>query len=309
MTLVLVQDRAGLAAARADLAGKTRGPLVLVPTMGALHAGHRALLRRARDRAGHDGAVIVSIFVNPLQFGPGGDLGRYPRTLDADVAVCRDEGVAVVFAPGVPDIYPDVPAVTVDPGPAGDEFEGEFRPGFFRGVLTVVMKLFGLVRPCVAVFGEKDAQQLALVRRMVADLNLGVEIAAVPTVRDPDGLAISSRNRFLSAAERATALSLSRALKAARDEAASGLAEAVKAARQVLADAAADPALQVDYVALADPATFAPLGDDHMGEAVLVVAARVGSTRLIDNVKLVSGWGFRGVSPPHQQGPAVQARP
>jgi pantoate--beta-alanine ligase len=283
MTPVLARDRAALATARRGL----RGPVVLVPTMGALHAGHRALLRRARELAGETGSVTVSIFVNPLQFGPGEDLDRYPRTLDEDVAVCADEGVAVVFAPGCGDVYPEAPVVTVDPGAAADVLEGEFRPGFFRGVLTVVIKLIGLVRPHVVVFGEKDAQQLALVRRMVADLDLGVEVTAVPTVRDPDGLAVSSRNRYLSPAERQTGLSLSRALGAARDETPAGPAKVLAAARQVLDDvtAAAVP-LKVDYLALADPVTFALVGEDHVGPAVLAIAARVGTTRLIDNVKL-----------------------
>jgi len=255
--------------------------------MGALHAGHRGLLRRARELAGESGSVVVSIFVNPMQFGPGEDLDRYPRTLDEDLAVCAANGVAVVFAPATAEIYRQAPAVTIDPGPAGEVFEGEFRPGFFTGVLTVVIKLLGLVRPDIAVFGEKDAQQLALVRAMVADLDLGVEIAAVPTVRDRDGLAVSSRNRYLSSAERATALYLSRALGAARAQVSSGFPKAITAAQRILGDAAAaEPPLKVDYLALADPVTFAPLDDDHAGQAVLAVAAWVGSTRLIDNVKL-----------------------
>jgi pantoate--beta-alanine ligase len=283
MTPVLARTRAELSAARHGL----RGPVVLVPTMGALHEGHTALLRRARELAGANGSVVVSIFVNPLQFGPGEDLDRYPRTFDEDLAVCGSEGAALVFAPGPAEIYPAVPAVTIDPGPVGDVLEGEFRPGFFRGVLTVVIKLMGLVRPDIAVFGEKDRQQLALVRRMVADLDTGVEIAAVPTVREPDGLAVSSRNRYLSPAEHRTALSLSRALRAAAAETPASPAGAIAAARLVLDDAArADPPLRLDYLALADPVSFAPLDDGHTGAAVLVVAARVGSTRLIDNIGL-----------------------
>jgi pantoate--beta-alanine ligase len=283
MNPVLTRTRAELTAARAGLGG----PVVLVPTMGALHGGHRALLRSARELAGATGSIVVSIFVNPLQFGPGEDLDRYPRTLDADMAVCAEEGAAMIFAPGPAEIYPVAPAVTIDPGPVGDILEGEFRPGFFRGVLTVVIKLMGLVRPDIAVFGEKDRQQLALVRRMVADLDTGVEIAAVPTVREPDGLAMSSRNRYLSTAERTTALSLSRALRAAAAQAPAGAARALAAARLVLDEAAgADPPLRVDYLALADPASFAPLGEGHAGAAVLAIAARVGSTRLIDNIGL-----------------------
>ncbi len=279
MTPVLAGSRAALAAARGGLAS----PVVLVPTMGALHTGHRALLGRARELAGAGGSVLVSVFVNPLQFGPGEDLDRYPRTLDEDVAVCGDEGVAVVFAPGPGEMYPAAPMVTIDPGAAGERLEGEFRPGFCRGVLTVVVKLFGLTRPDIAVFGEKDAQQLALVRRMVADLDLGIDIAAVPTVRDSDGLATSSRNHYLSADERETARFLWRALRAGRDEAASGAAKALAAARAVLDEAAcAEPPLRLDYVALADPRTF--LEAAGHGPAVLAVAARVGSTRLIDNV-------------------------
>ncbi len=279
MMPALARDRDALAASRGGLGS----PVVLVPTMGALHAGHRALLHSARELAGADGSVLVSVFVNPLQFGPGEDLDRYPRTLDEDMAVCRDEGVAVVFAPGRSEMYPRAPTVTVDPGPAGERLEGEFRPGFFRGVLTVVIKLFALTRPDVAVFGEKDAQQLALVRRMVTDLDLGIEIAPVPIVRDADGLATSSRNRFLSATERVTARRLWRSLRAGRDEAASGPDGAVAAAKAVLDEAAcADPPLRLDYVALADPQTF--LAATGHGPAVLAVAARVGSTRLIDNV-------------------------
>ncbi len=306
MRPVLARDRAGLTAA---LGGLGR-PVVLVPTMGALHAGHRALLRRAAGLAGPGGSVVVSIFVNPMQFGPGEDLDRYPRTLDADVASCEEEGVALVFAPGSSEMYPSAPAVTIEPGAAGERLEGEFRPGFFRGVLTVVIKLFGLVRPDIAVFGEKDAQQLALVRRMVTDLDLGIRIAAVPIVRDSDGLATSSRNRYLSAAERATALNLWRALRAGRDEAASGPDKVLAAATAVLDEAAwADPPLRLDYVALADPQTF--LAASGHGAAVLAVAARVGTTRLIDNVAvtLCSPPGPSLGPPPGSPAGPAQERP
>ncbi|HUK72542.1 MAG TPA: pantoate--beta-alanine ligase [Streptosporangiaceae bacterium] len=283
MIPALVRDRTALATARKGLGS----PVVLVPTMGALHAGHRGLLRRARELAGSGGSVIVSVFVNPLQFGPRDDLDRYPRTLDEDIKVCHDDGVAVLFAPGTADMYAEPPMVTIDPGSVGDRLEGEFRPGFFRGVLTIVIKLFGITRPDIAVFGEKDAQQLALVRRMVADLDLGVQIAAVPTVRDPDGVAVSSRNSYLSAAERSTAQFLNRALQAAREEAAYGPGKAVAAAQRVLAAAAAaDPPLKVDYLSLAEPGTFTPVGENHVGPAVLALAARVGATRLIDNSML-----------------------
>jgi len=274
----LATTRADLAAARALLPG----PVVLAPTMGALHAGHARLLGAARTLAGPRGSVIVSIFVNPLQFGPNEDLDRYPRTLDADLAICAREGADLVFAPAAAEIYPGgPPEVTVDPGPAGQRFEGEFRPGFFGGVLTVVLKLLHLTRPAVAVFGQKDAQQLALVRRMVTDLNLDVVIEPVPTVRDADGLATSSRNRYLSAADRAVALALPRALRAGQAEAGGG-ADAVLAATWAVLRA--QPALAVDYLALVDPGTFGPAGT---GSALLVGAARAGTTRLIDNMALV----------------------
>ena len=206
MIPVLASTRAGLAAARGGLAG----PVVLVPTMGALHDGHRALLRRARQLALPTGAVVVSVFVNPLQFGPGEDFGRYPRTLDRDLAVCGEEGAAVVFAPDREQLYPAEPMVTVDPGPLGRLLEGRSRPGFFSGVLTVVLKLFQLVQPDVAVFGEKDAQQLALVRRMTADLDLleaGLRAeppAIVQVVTAPEAQALPARSAGLSSIPRAT---------------------------------------------------------------------------------------------------------
>jgi pantoate--beta-alanine ligase len=276
--------------------------------MGALHAGHRALLRAARAAAGPAGSVIVSIFVNPLQFRPGEDLDRYPRTLDDDLAMCAREGIRAVFAPSAAEMYPGgPPQVTVDPGPPGRVFEGEFRPGFFGGVLTVVLKLFHLVRPDVAVFGEKDAQQLALVRRLVADTDLGLAIVPVPTVRDADGLATSSRNRYLSAADRELALTLPRALRAGQARAAVCIsgedgaedgqgAAALAAAREVLRG---EPALAVDYVALVDPRTFGPAGP---GPALIVAAVTAGGTRLIDNMPVVLAGGqhterdFRGAA-------------
>jgi pantoate--beta-alanine ligase len=274
----LARTRAELAAARRALAD----PVVLVPTMGALHAGHARLLGAARTLAGPRGSVVVSIFVNPLQFGPNEDLDRYPRTLDDDLAMCAREGANLVFAPSAAEMYPGgQPEVTVDPGPAGQRLEGEFRPGFFSGVLTVVLKLLHLTRPAVAVFGQKDAQQLTLVRRMVTDLNLDVVIEPVPTARDDDGLATSSRNRYLSAADRAVALAVPRALQAGQAAADGGAAAVLTAARAVLT---AEPALAVDYVALVDPGTFGPAGP---GPALLVAAARAGGTRLIDNMALV----------------------
>ncbi len=202
--------------------------------MGALHDGHRALLRRARELAGPGGAVAVSIFVNPLQFGPSEDLDSYPRTLDADLAACQAEGADLVFAPSVREMYPQEQLIRVDPGPTGLVLEGEFRPGFFHGVLTVVLKLFSLVRPDIAVFGQKDAQQLVLVRRMCADFGLGIEIEAVATVRAADGLALSSRNKYLSPEERAVAPVLYRALSAGAAAAGAGPAGVLAAARAVL---------------------------------------------------------------------------
>jgi pantoate--beta-alanine ligase len=282
MMPVLARTRLGLAAARAALAG----PVVLVPTMGALHDGHRALLGLARELAG-DGSVMASVFVNPLQFGEGEDLDRYPRTMERDLEICAQEGVAVVFAPGRQDMYPTDPQVTVDPGPVGRLLEGEFRPGFFGGVLTVVLKLFQLTAPDIAVFGEKDAQQLALIRRMAADLDLGVRIAAAPIHRDPDGLATSSRNVYLSEFERATALALPAALGAARAAVRAGPRAALAAAALLLeAATAADPPLEPDYLTVADPVTFAEVGPEHTGPALLLAAARVGTTRLIDNTWL-----------------------
>ncbi len=284
---VLARTRAELAAGRADMDSRT-GRVVLVPTMGALHAGHERLLRAARTLAGPRGSVIVSIFVNPLQFGPNEDLDRYPRTLDEDLAMCTREGVRLVFAPSVAEMYPGgQPEVTVDPGPVGQLFEGEFRPGFFGGVLTVVLKLLHLTRPAIAVFGQKDAQQLALVRRMVTDTNLDVVIEPVPTVRDADGLATSSRNRYLSAADRAVALTLPRALRAGQargDEGFGDAAAVLSAARDVFR---AEPALAVDYVAVVDPGTFGSAETLQAGPALLVAAARAGRTRLIDNMPVV----------------------
>jgi pantoate--beta-alanine ligase len=286
--MIVAVSRAELAAARE----KVPGPVVLVPTMGALHEGHLALLRRARELAGADGTVAVSIFVNPLQFGPAEDLDKYPRTLNADLAACEAAGVDLVLAPTAREMYPREQLVTVDPGPAGDALEGEFRPGFFRGVLTVVLKLFILVRPDIGVFGQKDAQQLVLVRRMVDDFALPIAIEAVPTVRAADGLALSSRNKYLSAPERAVAPVLHRALAAGAAAAAAGPAAVLAAAQRVLDEAAGSSAPggppRVDYLALVDSRSYGTVRADSdldlPAEAVLAIAARVGATRLIDNV-------------------------
>jgi pantoate--beta-alanine ligase len=276
---VLVETAAGLAQVLAPR--RAAGPVVLVPTMGALHEGHADLMDAARERAGEHGSVVVTVFVNPLQFGETEDLDRYPRTLDADLETCAAHGVDVVLAPSVDEVYPGGrPQVTVHPGPLGDVLEGASRPGHFAGVLTVVAKLFGLVRPDVAVFGEKDYQQQTLVRRMALDLALGVEVLTVPTRREPDGLALSSRNRFLDADQRRSALALSAALRAAADAGDRG-AEAARAAAHAVLDA--EPGVDLDYLALVAP----DLGDaPATGDARLLVAARVGTTRLIDTMPL-----------------------
>jgi pantoate--beta-alanine ligase len=263
-------------------------PVALVPTMGALHEGHATLLRTARERADR-GAVVASVFVNPLQFGPGEDLARYPRTLDDDLAVCEKEGVDVVFAPAVDVVYPGgEPSVTVEPGPLAAELEGASRPGHFRGVLTVVVKLFGLTRPDLAVFGETDYQQLVLVGRMSRDLCLGVDVLGVPTVREADGLALSSRNRYLDPEQRRQATVLSRALRAAADRAAYGLPAARRAAMRALDE---EPEVDVDYLEIRTP-DLAEVAEEHPATPIaarILVAARVGTTRLIDNLPLTLG--------------------
>ena len=252
----------------------------VIMTMGALHPGHLALVERARRLADQ---VVVTIFVNPLQFGPAEDLDRYPRDLQGDLTLLAAAGVDVVFAPTVEVVYPDGdPTVTVSAGIFGEVLEGAARPGHLDGVLTVVLKLLHLVRPDVALFGQKDAQQLMAVRRMVRDLDVPVRIDAVPTVRDSDGLALSSRNAFLSPEDRVRACGLSAALFAGAARAGSG-ADAVRAAT---AAALRSAGLEVEYLALVDPVTVAEVGDRYSGEAVLALAARVGSTRLIDNVPL-----------------------
>jgi pantoate--beta-alanine ligase len=286
MIPVLARTRRGLAATRRSLGS----PVVLVPTMGALHDGHRALLRRAKNISQPNGSVLVSVFVNPLQFGAGEDLDRYPQTLDADVRACAEEGADVVFAPEQAQMYPREQKITVNPGPMGQVLEGASRPGHFAGVLTVVLKLFQLTRPQIAVFGEKDAQQLALIRRMTNDFDLGIEIESVPTVRDADGLAVSSRNAYLSGSERASALALSRALRAGVSVRRSGPEAVLAAAQQVLDDAGrATPPLTLDYLELVDPGSFTPVRHGYAGSAVLVVAAKAGLTRLIDNMPMVLG--------------------
>jgi len=254
--------------------------VVLVPTMGALHEGHLQLVSTARDLGG---IVVVSIFVNPLQFGPSEDLDRYPRTLDVDVA--KLDGLAdLVFAPSGTEMYPSGPPETrVAAGPVASLYEGEVRPGHFDGMLTVVAKLFNIVRPDVAVFGQKDAQQVHLVGRMVSDLDLPVTIAVVDTVREPDGLALSSRNRYLEHGQRTAAVVLSQALAAAAGAASEGVDAVLAAARTVLD---AEPAVKLDYLVVVDPETFQVVDDGHHGPAIVLVAARLGTTRLIDNERI-----------------------
>ncbi|MEV0276862.1 pantoate--beta-alanine ligase [Streptomyces sp. NPDC050610] len=352
----------------AELRALSRAPderRAVVMTMGALHEGHATLIRAARDRVGPRGQVVVTVFVNPLQFGAGEDLDRYPRTLEADLRTAQEAGADAVFAPAADEVYPGgEPQVRISAGPMGERLEGAHRPGHFDGMLTVVAKLLHLTAPDLALYGQKDAQQLALIRRMVRDLNFPVEIVGVETVREADGLALSSRNRYLSAADRAAALGLSRALFAAREAAPLGPAAVRKAARGVLDsrqsgldghrsgldghhgvldgshsgpvgrgarggaaddcgahDGAADnrgardgipgnrgahdgtleergtpdgpasaaPPLVLDYLALVDPADFTEVPDDHTGDAVLAVAAKAGTTRLIDNIPLEFG--------------------
>jgi pantoate--beta-alanine ligase len=280
----VVTSRSGLRAAYADLRPGTRRAVVL--TMGALHEGHAQLIREARARVGRDGHVTVTIFVNPLQFVAGEDLNRYPRMLEMDVDVCADEGADLVYAPSVETVYRDPhPQVTIDPGPLGTLLEGAVRPGHFRGMLTVVAKLITVTGAELAFFGEKDYQQLVLVRRMVRDLDLPVEIIGVPTVRAADGLALSSRNAYLSGDERRAAAALPRAIElgieTARD---GGSPRDVVSTVQSYLDA--QPGLITDYAVVTDPELGAP---PVRGEARLLVAVRVGDVRLLDNAPIDLG--------------------
>jgi pantoate--beta-alanine ligase len=286
----LVHTRADLRAA----VGHRVGELGVVMSLGALHDGHRALIRAARERCA---VVVVTVFLNPLQFAPTEDLSRYPQTLDADLALCREEGVDTVFAPDVDEVYPGgPPSVRVAAGPLGDVLEGASRPGHFDGVLTVVAKLLHITSPDVTFFGQKDAQQVLLVRRMVTDLDFPCEVVTIPTVRDPDGLALSSRNVYLSRADHDVALALSRSLRAAQAAAGRGADTVRDAAGAALAD---QHDLGLDYASVVDPATLADVPADFVGQALLLVAARVGTTRLIDNAPIaigteVSGTGVSG---------------
>jgi pantoate--beta-alanine ligase len=278
VTVELVTTPAELRADARERAGRR----AVVMTMGALHEGHAELMRAARRLVGADGVVIATVFVNPTQFAAGEDFDRYPRSLEPDVDLAGEAGADVVFAPDAVDVYGPArgfadDSVTVDAGPLGEILEGGSRPGHFRGVLTVVAKLMGMTRPDVALFGEKDFQQLVLITRMARDLSMPVEIVGVPTVREHDGLARSSRNRYLSETERATARAVPQALEAAAAAAARGADAAVLAGRSVLA---ATPGIDLDYLVVTDPELGPP---PVRGEVRILIAAKVGATRLIDN--------------------------
>ncbi len=251
--------------------------------MGAFHDGHASLMRRARAEAG---TVVVSMFVNPLQFGPGEDLERYPRDEQRDLSIAEGLGVDVVFGPSVEEMQPaGPPQVTVDPGPLGERLEGVARPGHFRGVATVVARLFGVVGRSRAYFGEKDAQQLAVIRRMVGDLGFPVDVVACPTVREPDGLAMSSRNAYLSPEERSAAGCLFLALSEAAELARGGERDAAALVAAMAKEVGATPEAHLDYAAVVDEATFEEVRE-IAAPARALVAARFGSTRLIDSLAL-----------------------
>ncbi|MCX6498565.1 MAG: pantoate--beta-alanine ligase [Arthrobacter sp.] len=295
MAIQLVTTAAQLRAESARLLTEKRGTSQgLVPTMGALHEGHARLARTAVEQ---NDVVVASIFVNPLQFGEAVDLERYPRTLDADLALLDAQGVDLVFAPPVEEVYPGgEPMVRITSGALADKWEGASRPGHFDGALTVVAKLLHYGLPSAgeaayrAYFGQKDAQQLTLVRRMVADLNFPVEVVAVPIVRSEDGLALSSRNRFLSAAEREAALVLSRALRLVEERANAHEPLDLDSARALVES---QPLVALDYFEVVDPRTLEPLAENcretpFRGEGLVLIAAKVGPVRLIDNVPLDS---------------------
>lgn len=260
----------------------TNGSIGLVMTMGALHAGHRRLIDAARA---HSDTVVVSIYVNPLQFAPGEDFDAYPRQLEKDMEILGD--VDIVFAPSDDEMYGDGALVRIDPGQVATRFEGATRPTHFAGVLQVVAKVFNLVRPDVAYFGQKDAQQLALITTMVRDLDMGIDIVGVPIVRDSDGLALSSRNTYLSPEERTTALALVQALTAAREAARGGLSPA-ETERLLGETLAGTTDVDVDYATIVSPETFQGVSSNAR-TGLAIVAARVGATRLIDNMEVSFG--------------------
>jgi pantoate--beta-alanine ligase len=257
-----------------------KGSRVLVATMGALHKAHGELIRVARDEAGKNGEVVVSIFVNPLQFEPGSDYERYPRPAKEDEEFCRKLGVDLLFRPSAPEMYPDNRSVFVEENSLSNVLEGKSRPGHFRGVCTVVAKLFNILQPDSAVFGEKDFQQLAIIRRMVRDLNYKIDIVALPTVREEDGLAYSSRNAYLNAEERKQAAVLRKALLAAEDSGKKSANETVDLARKIISEASL---ARIDYVELVDAETLQPI-EFVKPNSLLAVAVFFGKTRLIDNI-------------------------
>ena len=269
------------------LARSTGAQRAVVLTMGALHEGHASLLRRARDLVGPDGQVVVTIFVNPTQFGADEDLERYPRMFDSDAVVCRENGADLIFAPTPEVIYPDGdPIITIDPGPLATQYEGLARPTHFRGMLTVVAKLLALTKPRFALFGEKDYQQLTLVRQMVRDLELDVEVVGSPSVRDDSGLALSSRNTYLSDAARVVALRIPAAIESGQRAARDGRTAVVNAANQVLSPTDAAVAMDVEYVAVTDP-LMGPAPE--RGEGRLIVTVTVDGIRLLDNAAITLG--------------------
>jgi pantoate--beta-alanine ligase len=271
----IAETRAAVRELRA--AGRTVG---LVPTMGALHAGHVSLVRAARKQCD---AVVVSLFVNPTQFGPNEDFAKYPRTWDSDCALLEREGVDLIFAPGAEEMYPVGASTFVEVEGVSDRLDGASRPGHFRGVATVVAKLFHIVAPDKAFFGQKDAAQVAVLRKVVRDLNFDLELVVCPTVREADGLALSSRNRYLSAEERGQALVLSRALQRVEERIAQGVLEAAALIREAQEMVAAEAGVRVDYLRIVDPSSLEDVAD-VCGGALVAVAAVVGTTRLIDNV-------------------------
>lgn len=275
--------RGALAESRSE-----RIPIGFVPTMGALHRGHVSLVERALRSAD---LVVMSIFVNPRQFGPGEDFARYPRPIEQDEQMAADSGVDVLFTPHASEIYPVRQGVTISSGDAARRWEGEIRPGHFDGVLTVVAKLFNLVRPDFAVFGQKDLQQAALVGAMVRDLNMPLGIVIAPTVRESDGLAMSSRNRFLAPVDREKARALGRALTAAAAAFRNGERDpgAIESAGRAVLDS--EPDVHPDYFAVVDRMTLEPATSDSAGDWAVITAARVGGTRLIDNVMLGDAHG------------------
>jgi pantoate--beta-alanine ligase len=259
----------------------------LVPTMGYLHEGHLALVDEARRRTD---SVVITIFVNPLQFGPADDLARYPRDLPRDRALAATHGVDALFVPSVEVMYPAGSEVRVIPGATGTRWEGAARPGHFTGVLTVIAKLFHLVEPDLACFGQKDVQQLTLVKRMVRDLDWPIQIVGVPTVREPDGLALSSRNAYLDAADRRRAVALSRALMAAHQAWCEGENRAEAIEERMRVELRIQPEVVVEYIAIVEPEALAPVATVD-ARTVVAIAARVGGTRLIDNINLAQGLG------------------